>query len=308
MDGRRVRDLAAVDYDEWTDVTFWQALGQLMELSKTRLDPQRLEPDAQVITERSESDDRSSATQDGLFRIETVRIADLPDGPHPKVRDCRITLGVWWEPRSHLVCLKHRLGSVRYRFAPDEAVISQENDVALELLLRPHVPFAETSLTLTGLPRNATCVALLEGDMDAVVLGKVAEFTFQANELLRGLASSQPAKVISRHRFQVTVQLQNVRRRDRRWDVRLSVAYDREGTAFESHRGWIFRNPAFLRNAEGETISPIAMETISQRGSRYVFDYTFDIESLAGHEFVYRTAAAVIDVPIQYRLQDIPLP
>ena len=313
--GNRIVDARQSPFDpaplvwDLPNATFWQAMARLMELSGTQLHDTRREPSALVLADRpTVAAPRPSATTDGLFRIETVRVTVLTDAPDAQASTWRVNLAVWWEPRVSLVCLKHRLGQVRYQVSPNDEIIGGDAEAVAEALIRSRVPYAEMSVTLADIPRTATRVASLAGDMEAVLLGREAEFVFPLDAWVPRVASTVPPKSDRQRCADVTVTVQDVCRRDQQWDVRLAVSFDRSGAAFESHRGWVFSNPAFLRDAEGVMIPPVAVETLAQQGSHYVLAYTFDATSLAGYEFVYRSPATVIEVPIHYHLQDIALP
>jgi hypothetical protein len=84
--------------------------------------------------------------------------------------------------------------------------------------------------------------------------------------------------------------------------------FENPGKALESHRTWVLQNEAFLLNAAGERVSNVGFETTRQTETEVGVAYLFDIGDVAGHTFVYKTAAVVIPASVEYELRDINLP
>jgi hypothetical protein len=91
--------------------------------------------------------------------------------------------------------------------------------------------------------------------------------------------------------------------------VRMRVKFDEAGDALASHRGWIFRNEAFLEDPDGEQIPCDTLETTMQTRDEVGLAYLFVLdEPPAKLKFVYKTPGAILGKTFQYELKDIPLP
>lgn len=93
--------------------------------------------------------------------------------------------------------------------------------------------------------------------------------------------------------------------------IKVLVAYDTGGPAFESHRTWIFHNEVYLDRQEGAPLPPNGgFETDLQTNGSVGVTYHFQglKGSLADYEFVYVAPTLIVDVPIKIRLEGIRPP
>ncbi|HUG90768.1 MAG TPA: hypothetical protein VML55_08050 [Planctomycetaceae bacterium] len=91
--------------------------------------------------------------------------------------------------------------------------------------------------------------------------------------------------------------------------LRVAVAYDTGGPAFESHRTWIFHNQAWLETRDGRRTAYDGFTAELQRDGAVAVEYQFD--HLAGpaadYKFVYVAPTLLISVPVEIKLPEIPL-
>jgi hypothetical protein len=93
------------------------------------------------------------------------------------------------------------------------------------------------------------------------------------------------------------------------WEIHMRLRLDEDNQALESHRGWVFQNLSYLVNAAGETIDNAGLETTMQSRNEVGTAYFFDLpDGLDGLTWVYETPAAIVELPIEYEIKDIPLP
>ena len=89
----------------------------------------------------------------------------------------------------------------------------------------------------------------------------------------------------------------------------MRVRYDQATGALESHRGWVYRNPRYIVNAEGERLEDWADELTGQTDTEIGFAFAFDLPNgPQGLSFVYETPAVILRMPIEFELKDIDLP
>jgi hypothetical protein len=107
----------------------------------------------------------------------------------------------------------------------------------------------------------------------------------------------------------VSVVVDQVRKNNEVWEVRMRVVFDKAAGALESHLGWIFNNEAYLENPAGEQVQYATLETTRQTENEVGVAYLFDVpEGLKGHTFVYKTPVAIVNMPVEYELKDLELP
>lgn len=120
---------------------------------------------------------------------------------------------------------------------------------------------------------------------------------------------------VARRRGGVTVTLHRVIR-ERTADgkpefrVRVTVAYDTGGPAFESHRTWILHNEVFLENKQGERfLLNGGYDTTLQADGAVGMEYRFVSlpRPVADYSFVYVAPTLIVDVPVEFDLKSVRL-
>jgi hypothetical protein len=133
------------------------------------------------------------------------------------------------------------------------------------------------------------------------VPGRVVEFKF---------TDLAEADKVEQQRGGVKVILDRTRKNQALWEIHMRVQVESEEAGLESHRGWVFQNITYLLNSEGEVIDHVGFETTRQSKREVGLAYFFDLpdDEIGAYTWVYRTPAAIVRVPIEYELKDIPLP
>jgi hypothetical protein len=165
-----------------------------------------------------------------------------------------------------------------------------------------HNAGVELSIPFQAPDRSVKQLASIKGKMTALVLGKVESFEFadidkqKASELTRGGA---------------TVVVDSCRKNGDIYEVNMRVAFDKTSNALDSHRGWIYNNECFMLDPKDNRIENVGVEATlladNSVGLSYKFDLGDDVKP-AKHTFVYKTAAAIIPVPVEFELKGIDLP
>ena len=92
--------------------------------------------------------------------------------------------------------------------------------------------------------------------------------------------------------------------------IRVAVSYDTGGRAFESHRTWVFHNQVYLLAKDGHRVErDSAFHTALERDGAVSVEYKF--RNLGGdldnYRFVYVAPTLIIDVPIEFNIENIPV-
>jgi hypothetical protein len=148
--------------------------------------------------------------------------------------------------------------------------------------------------------RNVERIASLSGRLFALVPGRVEAFEF---------ADLDAAEDEEIRKGAVTVVLQKVRKNAALYEVFMLVRFDEAANALESHRGWVFNNKAYLLDKDDNEKEPDGLETTRRTVNEMGLSFKFVLENdLSDYRFVYETPAAIVQLPIEYELKDIPLP
>jgi hypothetical protein len=158
----------------------------------------------------------------------------------------------------------------------------------------------EMDVPLTVPARSSQRIASLAGRITALVPGRVESFEFAR------LAAADNTEI---RKGDVTVVLQTVRKNVAVHEVRIVVRFEDAANALESHRGWIYTNKAYLVDADGNEVEHAGFETTRQTLSEVGMAYKFPLDKdLSEYRFVYESPAAIVQMPVEFELKDIPLP
>jgi len=207
---------------------------------------------------------------------------------------------VAWEPRVRPIAIKQRMDDVRA--VDDTGAVIELDDTMAEFEARIDPGSFSTLLELPLVPpsRAAQRMASISGKLTVILPGGIERFRF---ENLAG------ARLVEQRKGSATVTLEQVRKNNDVWEIRVLVRYDEASLALESHRGWIFNNPAYLVGADGERVQYDGFETTRQSEDEVGMAYLFVLEKeLDNYAFVYETPATLLTLPVEYKLTDIDLP
>jgi hypothetical protein len=92
-------------------------------------------------------------------------------------------------------------------------------------------------------------------------------------------------------------------------EIKVNVAYDTGGPAFESHRTWMFHNAVYFENQAGKRFDFTDYDTTLQSNGAVGVDYRW--EQLAGpvtqYHFVYEAPTLIVDLPLEIKLDKLPI-
>jgi len=287
-----------VDFD---DLPFWEALDQVLDRAGLTLYHYAGEPNtvAYVKRDANELPRYGRASYHGVFRIEPTAMTAMRNLRQPDTSALKLTLEVAWEPRLVPILVSQALTDIQ---AVDEKgnVIAVAGEGSLESPVQNGVSAASIEVPLAVPERNVQKIASLSGRLFALVPGRVEAFEF---------AELEDAEDEEIRKGAVTVVLQKVRKNAALYEIFALVRFDEAANALESHRGWIFNNKAYLLDKDGKQREPDGLETTRRTENEMGISYKFVLEDdLSDYRFVYETPAAIVQLPIEYELKDIPLP
>jgi len=296
-------DRDAVVQTDLRATPFWQALDRLLDASALTTDPYGGEPRTLVLVARPEGDTNRGerAAYDGAFRIEPLRIIAAKDLLRPAGNGLRVALGVGWEPRLDLILLEHDPATLRCADNQGRTVPVAGAMGKVEFSPRSGTTGLEFEVLFERPSRESRALASLDGELSALVAGRVESFVFGGD-----LAK---ARDVSVRKGAVTVVLEESSSRLGAYRIHARVRFDDASRALESHRGWIFSNEAWLVDAKGTRIEPASLDVTRQTPHEVGLDYWFNLpDGLEGHAFTYRGPTALVRHPVRFSFADLELP
>ena len=280
---------------------FWQALDRVLDQAKLTVYPFGDEPGLNIVgrgvgqTLRGKTrftPGRSASSRYGLDAQ-----SDLRD---PKASILRLTVEAAWEPRLKPISLTQRLADVEALDDGSKRLKVESEEAEIEAPVEGQKSAVELTLPFALPPREAKEIARIKGKITASIPGRIEEFRF--DNLLT-------AKNVEKRLAGVTVTLEQVRKNNEAWEVFVRARFDDAGDALASHRGWIFRNEAYLEGPDGKPIAYDTMETTLQTKNEVGVSYIFVLDKPPDNmKFVYKTPGAILGTQVEYEIRNLDLP
>jgi hypothetical protein len=283
---------------------FWEALDTILDAAQLTLYNYDAEQgELSYIARDSNALPRvGRGTYSGIFRLEPTRIEIDADLRNPASKSLRLTVDAAWEPRVRPVVVMLPVGDFKATDEAGNAVEVDSGDGDLEFPVEGAGAGVELVIPFKIPARSVKQIASIKGKLTAVLLGREESFEFPNPESKKGAEEERGG---------VTVILDQCRKVDELLEARMRVKFDKASNALESHRGWIYNNPCYLENAMGEKVEQAAIEATLLDENEVGITYRFDLgdeANAAKYKLVYKTPAAIIEVPVQFELKAIDLP
>jgi hypothetical protein len=279
---------------------YWDALDQILDQAGLTVDPYGGRPNTLVLKATSGQPRRSRAVYQGAFRFEPVRVESRRDLRNPAVNGARLTMEFSWEPRLSPISVRQVIAQVQVLDDEGRNLLGPNSSGTMNPSIETGMSAIELVLPLQLPSRRALRIATIQGELTVLVPGRVEAFEFD------NLAD---ARSVEQRQAGVTVILERFRKNVNLFEARVRVRFDDAAAALESHRGWIYNNKAYLKNADGMTVENIEMHETSRAANEIGIGYLFALdEDPSQYRFVYETPVLMLQIPVQYELSDVPLP
>lgn len=281
---------------------FWPALDQILD--QTELSPYSFSgEDSLAIVNRDQGDLSRYGRGDysGPFRVEIVNIVAQRNLRNPSQESARLEMEVAWEPRLRPIALSQPVENIKIVGDDSQSIGVASPQAVLDVEVQPGSHSTELIIPIALPPRSVKKIDRLQGEISALVPGRVAEFKF---------ADLDKGESIEQEKGGVKVIVDRVHKNHGLWEVHMRLQILSDEAGLESHRGWVFQNMTYILDKNGEKIDDAGMETTIQGEKEIGLAYFYELpdDDLASYTWVYRTPAAVVRVPVKYELRDLPLP
>jgi hypothetical protein len=278
---------------------FWDAIDQLLDQAQARIDPfagggQGL----RVVAGPAGHAPRAAGT--GLFHIEPTMVTAVRDLRAPDLATMRVRLLIMWEPRAKPIFLSQRLSEIVALDDVGRAVEISGRQGTLTAAVESDLPCVEVELPFILPDRSARRLVSLRGTLDVMLPGRIETFEF---------ADLEKAENVQQRHAGVTVTLLQTRENDDAREIHVRIAFADPANTLESHRGWIYKNSAYLVDADGHRLACGGQRVVSQESDAVGMTYLFALtRPLSDYHFVYETPSLIIRHSVAYELKDVDLP
>lgn len=256
-------------------------------------------PNKNLLNSRFSGPRVRRACYSGPFRFEPIRITarrDLRENEGSLV----LAVEAAWEPRLRIIGLSQRMADVAAVDERGNPLPVADSEAQLEIPTSGDVSAIKLDLPLRLPSRDVRKIASMKGKLGAMIAGKTETFRFDK------LAE---VKNVEQRVAGVTVTLEQVRKSNDRWEVRMQARFDDAGDALASHRTWIFNNETYLEGPDGKPIAYDTYETTRQGKNEVGIAYLFTTDQpLDKLTFVYKTPGTIVNRTFDYELKNIELP
>lgn len=277
--------------------SFWPALDRVLDAAELDIDYYQGDPGQLVLVprQRGRAARAEAATYASVFRLEVVSITARRDLRFARQNSLLLGVEIAWEPRLTPIGLTIPLNSLVARLDDGQELPTQPGQV--EVATNPSVSVAQLTLPL-ALPEEARKLEMLRGRIRALLPGAEETFKIPLDTRHEGTTVGN-----------VTVLVQEVRPNGKLHEVRLEVVLEGALNALESHRQWIFENPAYVVTADGKRLEHLGYQTYRRTADRLGIGYLFNLdEDLKGKTFHYQTPISVVDSDTEFVFRELQLP
>ncbi|MCA9122032.1 MAG: hypothetical protein H6822_12160 [Planctomycetaceae bacterium] len=281
---------------------YWRALDEVLDQAKLNINEFGGEASAIVLTTRpdGESPRVNAGVYSGVFRLEALRVESRRDLRNPAVNGMRLSVSVAWEPRVMPIALRQQLSEITVLDDRGEELSITGSQGALNASAELGMSAVEFGIPLELASRESKRIGSLKGRFTALVPGRVESFEF---------ANVATARDVEQERAGVVVTFERLRKNVDLYEARMALRFDDAANALESHRGWVYRNEAYLTDKNGRRLDNVGLQATRQGTSEVGIAYLFDLpDGPEGCTFVYKTPALILQLPVEYELKDIELP
>ena len=286
------------------DQLYWQALDAVLDQAALDVrsfsgeDALAIGPRPPGIKARTDG-----ACYAGPFRFLATEVFSRRDLRRPGGESLRLTMEIAWEPRLCPIRLALPMSEISATDGAGAQIAGDNADGVLNAPVQLGNQAVEMEIPLELPDRSVQRIESLRGKLHALVPGRVETFRF--DKLAETTKDEQ-------RRGGVVVAIDRIRKNNAIWEVHMRLRFDQVSGAFASHLGWMLQNETYLEGEDGKPIDHLGYETTRQTeeeiGLAYLFELPEGKENLDGVTWVYKTPAAIVEMPVVFELKQIALP
>ena len=295
------------------EVSFWEAVDTIAAATKARVN---LYPTSGriALAKRDANYRLPPISYDGRFRISVKKVTTSRDlevsDDAPGHGSTNVAIEIAWDPELQPLYLETRPQAVRLvddknnRFVvPEDGGSLAPVDGRIALGLDLHLP---------ALPRSVRKIKSLKGRLSMIGPSKMLTFQFDRLDKIATANANDPER--SPRQEDVGCRILDVKLRPDHWTIKVALDYPPGMKQLDSNQSWVVNNEMTLESLDGKkhfASSNYALESATSR--RAVLSYHFRDKGLMrdkprNWKLNYRTPANLIEAPIVFAFEDIPLP
>ena len=300
-----IQNVAVADTEielDLKEAEFWAAMEKIMQAGKLTVDRYGSEEPGQLALaplDQNANVSKIPVAHSKIFQTQVLRIDSSVNLENPQLDFTTVNLLVRWEPRLRPISVDIPMSRVKVVDEFGDVVKIANPEEVIYGMVQPEIPEVEFSLTLPRVDRQIEALNSISARIDTILPGRVETFRMKKVSKLKPGFTQKKAGA--------NLTFGGTRKNDDVYSVKLSISFDEENNALESHQGWVFQNEVYLQDSQGNREDAISLETIQQDNEMVTVQYYFVTEP-GDRTLVYRTPASIVKLPVDLELTRIPLP
>lgn len=279
------------------DQEFWQGLDKLLDLCGHDVYRFSKPGTIEIIPAGNDAKRTRHVAYSGLARIEATNYFSSVDLKGGQSFD-RIWLDIRWEPRIQPYELIMDYSSVVV-VDEDGAEHRSLSTEPVEMSISKSEAGKQIDIRFDRIPRTCSAIRSIQGK--TVLMAPVGRRKFRFEDIAVEDKASQRIG-------ETTVTLKSATWSDSALKIAIEFQLLNPGKSLESHRGWMFRNKAYLLGKKSNEIMPTKTMTTAQEKDKMGFMFVFDnIDGPEGFDFVYESPTSIRQIPLEWKLGKIEL-
>ena len=302
---RRQRKIEIPISIDLNDVTFFQALDEILEKSGMEMYPYAVDVDGRplkgiafIASDRKQKPQQGTVDYEAGFRFQVTQMRAIRDYRDVDANGLAIHVETLWEPRLEPIQITLLRNTVT---AVDQKGVSLTRKGGGEspLAINRTAPVFILPFRLPG--EESQRIQTLSGELECLLPSDHAVFRFQE------LTAATPQRL---EEAEVAVTLKSVRREKRAYDIEIFARLDDAEKPLESHlSGWMHRNAVYLEDAAGTRVEPLQIQKTTERDDGFGFVFRFIApKKIEDYALVYSMPTSFISQRIPFRFTELELP
>jgi hypothetical protein len=297
-------------------VSFWEAVDAIAAAAKARVN---LYPTSGriALAKRDANHRLPPISYDGRFRLSVKKVTtwrDLEVGDDAPGRGAtKVAIEIAWDPELQPLYLETLPRAVRLvddknnrLVVPDDGSSLAPVDGRIALDLDLHLP---------ALPRSVRKINSLKGRLSMIGPSKMLTFHFERLDKIAAANANDPERSLRQEDVSCRILELDLEPKSDHWTIKVALDYPPVMKHLDSNQSWVVNNELTLESLDGKkrfasTDYRLKSATTRQAVLSYYFrDKGGLVRGKPSHwKLSYRTPANLIEAPIAFAFEDIPLP
>lgn len=285
---------------ELEDATFWKALDQVLD--QASLDINTFADQKELVVQESlrENPRSLNACYEGAFRAEATMVEVRKSLVQSDLGRMEVSIQFEWEPDTKPVFLQVAGKTMQAKLDDGQILKALNSDSNPEFTPVAGSLGTEIALQFNTPARTVQKIDELKFEIQAILPGSLQTFRF--DEL-------DKKKAVKLRHGDMVVTLDAPEKSGELMEFNMSLSLKDNLGVFESYRGWVLNNEAYVEGPDGKKYTNQGFHTTRLTEDEVGISYFYEVpEDLKGYVFVYEVPGGVVRKNIPIQLKSVPLP